>query len=567
MNYEQLSNERKVGQAYGLVPTWMATGGYQLFMSNYLYDAKNPREQFKRIAATAAKHAAGFLGLTQVEWKNKFFHHLWEGNICCSTPVLANMGTNRASPVSCSGSDCDDSIYGIFEKKAEIAVLSKEGFGTSINLSNIRPRGSAISTGGKADGVIKVIEGLINDTDYVKQGTSRRGAVAFWLDIEHGDFWEVAEHVKKHPDGFNLGWVVKDSFLAKLEAGDEEANKRWKRAVLLRMVPGRGYFLFVDKANRRLPETYVKNNLNVKMSNLCTEILLHNDTKENTFTCVLSWLNLSRWNEWKDTDAAFVATVFLDCVVSEFLLRAQNIKGLEKAVNFTRKGRAIGLGVGGFHTYLQQNKIAWGSLECRWWNQEVFKHINEQSLAASKQLAKHFGEPEWCKGTGLRFTHRMAVAPTKSTGLIYGGISEGINPVQACVFTQQTAAGEVHRVIPPLLDIIKRKGLDLKKCTQDVVNGFGSVQRVDWLTDEEKLYLRIGAEVSMDAHIEMTSRRQEYIDQGQSFNLYYAKGVKQSEVARHHRKIALDPNMISAYYAYSSRDVISTSQPECVACQ
>jgi len=576
--YEQLSEARKKGQAEGTVPEWMPTAGYQMFMEKYLYEAENPREQYARIAQTAAKHApnsylphddiaAGSMLLSpDAYWTDKFFEILWKGWMACSTPVLANMGTDRGLPVSCAGSEMDNSIFGFYDNLKEMALLSKHGFGTATDLSPVQPRGSRMRAGGKANGVMPVIEDHIIMSRKVSQGSSRRGAWAAYLNVMHGDFWEVIDYLERHDDDFNIGWIIHDDFIAKLNKGNKEAHKRFHRMMRVKMQTGKGYFFFIDKVNRNRPQMYKDLGLMVKASQLCTEIFLHSDATKYTYTCVLAWMNASKYDEWKNTDAVQVATVFLDCVVSEFLERAHKISGLEKAVASTEAGRAIGLGAGGLHTYMQEHMMTVDSLDAYMFNAEFFKHLNAESLKASQWLAKELGEPEWCKGYGVRFTHRMAVAPTKSTALIYGGISEGRGLDTAMSFTQKTAAGEVDRVNPPLLALIKRKGLNVEKCIKDVVEGYGSVQHVDWLTDEEKLVFRTGFEYDQRVVLRLAIVAQKEIDQGQSINIYIAKGTSEQEIADLH-KFAFEEEMIhSLYYIYSSRAVVS-SKSECVACQ
>lgn len=574
--YEQLSEERKKGQAEGIIPEWMSTNGYSMFKQKYLYQADSPKEQFERIALTAAKYAPSKylpedgdenkLKSYQDYWKEKFFDVLWKGYVACSTPVLANMGTSRGCSVSCAATEIEDSIDGFYRNAHEVAMLTKEGFGTATDLSSVRPRGATISVGGTANGVLPVIQMHIQLQRDVAQGTARRGAWAGCLNIEHGDFWEVVQYLEKHPDDFNLGWIVHDSFIEKLNNSDEEASKRYKRALKVKMMFGKGYFMFIDKVNRKRPKMYVDNNLKVKTSQLCQEILLHCDAKNYTYTCVLAWMNLSKYDDWKNTDAVEVATIFLDCVVSNFIEQASNIPGLSKAVASTIKGRAVGLGAGGYHTYLQEHMIPFESLEAQMWNIEVFRKIDKESLKASKWLALVMGEPDWCKGYGVRSTHRMAVAPTKSTAAIYGGISEGISPDVAMSFTAKTAAGNADRVNPPLLALIKRKGLDVEKCIHDVAIAYGSVQGVEWLTQEEKEVFKTAFEINQKMVLRKAAARQKYIDQGQSLSLYLSKDASEEFISDLHQEAFLNENIMSLYYIYSSRGVVSSSS-ECTSCQ
>lgn len=576
--YEELSIERKKGQEEGTIPEWMSTAGWSMFKQKYLYEADNPREQYMRIAKTAAKYAPKALipGDTNYwehaddpyteYWTENFFDVLWKGWVACSTPVLANMGTNRGCAVSCAGSVIGDSIDGFYSNSREVALLTKEGFGTASDLSGVRKRGSKISNGGTANGVLPVIEMHIQLQRDVTQGTARRGAWAAYLDIEHGDFWEVIQFLEKNPDDFNMGWIISDEYIAKLNKGNKEAHKRFKRALKVKMIFGKGYFFFIDKVNRARPDMYKDLNLMVKASQLCTEIFLHSDATRYTYTCVLMWMNLSKADEWKGTDAVFVARVLLDCIVSLFIEQGSKIPGLEKAVASTVAGRAVGLGAGGFHTYLQEHMIPVESVEAHMWNIQIFKHIKEQAVAASKWLAKELGEPEWCKGYGRRSTHDMAVAPTKSTAGIYGGISEGIGFDVAMSFTGKTAAGNADRVNPPLLALIKRKGLDVEACIKEVAKAYGSVQGVEWLTKEEKEVFKTAFELDQRVVLRLASSRQKFIDQGQSINLYLSKDAKESEIAALHQEAFMDENILSLYYIYSSRGVVSSSS-ECVACQ
>lgn len=562
--YEKLSNERKELQQQGLVPEWYSTAGWQMLKSKYLYGTDRAvRGQFERIAKTAAKHLKGTKYESVAE--QKFFDMLWKGWLSPSTPVLANMGTNRGMPVSCSGTIVEDSIDGFYSNLHEVAMLTKYGFGTASDLSHVRPRGSKISVGGKANGVLPVIKEHIQTMRNVAQGTARRGAWAAYLDIEHGDFEEVANFVLTEPDGCNIGWTIRQSFVDKLEAGDEQAIARFQKAMKVKMVTGKGYFFFVDKANAKRPPMYVDKNMYINNSQLCNEIVLFND-KDHTYTCVLSSLNAAKYDEWKDTDAPYWATIFLDCVASEFIEKAKGVRGLEKAVRFTEKGRALGLGLCGLHTLFMKNMIPFESFEAHMLSQEISAKIWEQAKAASKDMAVELGEPEWCKGYGVRNTHLIAIAPTKSTALLMGGVSEGINPDPAMTFTQMTAAGEVDRVNPVLLELMKKKGVYTKKHIQEIVDANGSVQNVSWLTPEEKQVFKTAFEINQKSIVRMASARSRYIDQWQSLNLFFAADEHPAWIAEVHREAFLDPNILGLYYIYTQAGV-QASKGECEACQ
>lgn len=559
-SYRILSDERKKLQEEGLMPPHWSTGSWQLFKNKYLYQASNPKEQYQRIAATLAVHTPD-----PQEWKEKFFDIMWKGWLSPSTPILANTGTNRGLPVSCAGSYVPDSIDGIYKAKHETAMLTKMGFGTAGYLGDVRARGTPISVGGKSTGVMQVIEGFQSDMEYVAQGTARRGSWAGYLPIDHGDFNEVCTYLEQHPDGNNIGWNISDEFIERLKAGDQEAIKRYGKALKTKMVTGKGYFFFSDKVQRKRPKWYVDQNLDVKASQLCSEIMLHS-SKDYTYTCVLASMNIERFDEWYNTDAVFVATVFLDAVCQEFIQKAKNIPGLEKAVAFTKNSRALGLGQCGLHSYMQKNMIAFESFEAHMLNNKVAKYIQDEAIKASEWLASVWGEPLWMKGYGRANSHLIAVAPTKSTALIMGGVSEGINPDTAMVYTQKSAGGEVDRVNPYLLKLMKEKGVYNKANVEDIRDKMGSVQHVNWLTDEEKLVFRTAFEISQHAIIRMAASRGKFMDQWQSLNLFFAAGEDEAYINEVHKEAFLNEDILALYYVYSMAGV-QASKDECLACQ
>lgn len=558
--YKKLSEERKKLQEEDLIPDWYSTGGWQMFKSKYLYNTNRAvRGQFERIAKTAAKHIPH---LPQAE--DKFFEMLWKGWLSPSTPVLANMGTDRGMPVSCSGTVVEDSVDGFYSNLHEVAILTKYGFGTASDLSNIRARGSSISVGGKASGVVPVIREHVSAMRNIAQGTARRGAWACYLDIEHGDFNEVCDMLLKDPDDLNIGWKLKQSFINRLNNKDEEALNRFQRAMKVKLVTGKGYFFFPDKANAKRPEMYIDKDMFINSPQLCAEIMLFNDF-DHTYTCVLSSMNAAKWEEWKDTDTPYWATIFLDCVASEFIEKAKGINGLEKAVRFTEKGRALGLGLCGLHTLFMQKMISFESFDAHILSQQISSKIWSDAKNASKVLALQLGEPEWCKGYGVRNTHLIAIAPTKSTALLVGGISEGINPDPAMSFTQMTSAGEVDRLNPILLNLMKKKDVYSKKHVQEITDNYGSVQSVSWLTDEEKEVFKTAFEINQKAIIRLASARSKYIDQWQSLNLFFSADEEPKWISEVHEEAFNDPNILALYYIYTQAGV-QASKGECEAC-
>lgn len=390
---------------------------------------------------------------------------------------------------------------------------------------------------------------------------NRRGSTASYLPIDHGDFWELTDKLEAEPDGLNIGWTITDDFVEKLKAGDKEANDRWSRVLYVKMVTGKGYFFKIDEANRKRPQMYKDLGLDVKASNLCSEIMLHS-SETMSFSCILSSMNLSKYDEWKDTEAIFEATVFLDCLCSNFLENSEGMAGLEKVRRFTEKGRAIGLGVLGFSTLLQSKGIPYESLEAGFLNNEIFKKLHDDSLRASQWLAKELGEPEWCKGYGVRHTHRTALAPTKSTSILMGGVSESVFPDPGMVFEQSSAAGGMKRIAPELYKVMVERGVYNKKTLDDIINNLGSVQHVDWLTKDEKWVFKTAFEIDQEVILRYASRRQKYLCQGQSLNFFFAED--EQKISEIHSKALLDPNILSMYYVYSRSGTIVSD--ECVSC-
>lgn len=563
--YRELSEERKRLQTEGLVPEWYSTGGYQMFKEKYEYQTNgmSVKGQFQRIAKTAAKHLTGTKYETEAE--GKFFNLLWKGWLSPSTPVLANMGTSRGMPVSCSGTVVDDSVDGFYSNLREVAILTKYGFGTASDLSHIRPRGASISVGGRASGVMPVIKEHVQAMRSIAQGTARRGAWACYLDIEHGDFHEVVEHILAEPDDLNVGWTIKQSFIDRLNENEPEAVTRFQKAMKVKMVTGKGYFFFVDKANAKRPVMYRDLGLFINNSQLCSEIMLFNDT-EHTYTCVLSSMNAAKADEWMGTAAVFWAILFLDCVASEFIAKAAGIPGLEKAVRFTEKSRALGLGLCGVHTLFMQKMLPFESFDAHMLSQDISAYIWNEYQKATKDIAIELGEPEWCKGYGVRNTHGIAIAPTKSTALLMGGVSEGIGPDPAMSYTQMTSAGEVDRTNPTLLALMKSKGVHTKKHIQEITDAQGSVQKVSWLSPEEKEVFKTAFEINQKAVLRLASARARYIDQWQSLNLFFSADEDPAWIAEVHQEAFVDPNILALYYVYTQAGV-QASKGECEACQ
>lgn len=572
------SKERKDLQKQGLAPEWMTTMGWQLFAEKYLNgDSKNPKDQYQRIAKTLAQYAPEeypefwnsvdyWKGKT---WEDAFFSVLWDGFISASTPLLTNTGTDFGMSVSCSGAYVGNSVYDFYDTRKANALLTKEGFGTSVYLGDIQPRGSVIPNG-QANGAQPVAEMFVDDALKISQGSARRGASAWYYPVDGDDFEELVQYLETETDGNNAGWCLTDSFRDKLISGDKKAVKHWGQMLSCKGNVGSGYQFFVDKANRQAPQMYKDKGKVIKASQLCSEISLFSD-EDNTYTCVLSSENLRYWDK-RPKNLAFVGTVLLDCVAEDFIVKAKNKRGMEKAIKFTQENRALGYGVMAYHTLLLDKGLIWGELQSYFLNKIIFKTIKSEASEATKWLAKVLGEPEMCKGYGVRNTHLLAIAPTKSTALIVGSVSEGINPQVGFVFTQMTPAGEVFRIDPSFLKLVKSKGLYVDEDDQntidflyDIVSRKGSIQHRTEFTEQEKAVFRTAFEINPYDHLKMVSDRQEHICQAQSTNLFLAN-MTGKEISKLYLYAYLDPNILSLYYHYGLRDANIKTNYECESC-
>lgn len=572
--YEQLSHLRKMLQQSGQAPEWYSTASYQLLTNKeYLDKGETPHDMYTRLANRAAE-------LTKAKipekygyptWKDAFFDVLWKGWLSPSTPVLTNMGNDRGHPISCSGTYVGDSIRSFELALTELAQLTQRGYGTSVGLDNIRPRGSAISKGGTANGPWDFAEDVVHKMKKVSQGTSRRGSAGQYINIMAPDIDEFFDQIIADDDGWNLGWNITDDYNELFRRDLKEADRLWNRSLKTKMTKGKGYYAFLDKINRNRPQMYVDRDLHVTQSNLCAEIALFCD-ELHSFSCVLSSMNVAKYDEWKHTYAVQIAIAFLDAVIEDMLIKAKQEEGFERVVAFTEKTRAIGLGVLGLSTYYQQNSWVFGGLESIMFNRQFFKEMMNEALEASRYLAQEVGEPEWLKGYGERFSHLIALPPTKSTAVIQGGISEGIQPVYANVYEQDTAGGTVYRINPVLLKLMKDRGVYRKDVMRRIAESQGSVQGEDWLSAHEKEVFKTAYEQNQETVLLMASHRQQVMGpraQGQSVNLYFPMETTEEEIARIHH-IAFEDEWIHSLYYIHSLNEESTNKVDtsvCPACE
>jgi ribonucleoside-diphosphate reductase alpha chain len=557
-SWETLSAERKALQADGTVPGFMTTAGYAMVKAKYAVGGETVRQRYETIAATAGGLADEMYPRDDGgSWTGHFFEAIWNGWLSPSTPVLANLGTDRGLPVSCEGSYVEDSVWGFYDTLKEAAILSQNGFGTSAYLGDIRPRGARFSDNGKANGVVPVFLNFVEMTNQISQGATRRGSWAGYLPVDHPDFFELADLIFREPANKNVGWIFTQKFIDRMLAGDKDALERYQRVLKIRVVLGKGYIWKVDTVNAAQTESYRVHGLTNRASNLCSEITLFSDA-DHSYTCVLSSLNLSTYDEWADRDIPFVATVFLDAVAESFLRRARTIRGLERAVRYTEKARSLGLGVMGYHDYLQKHRVPFESDKAAAFNTDVFERIHRRADAASRWMAERTEVPQWC--VGRRNSHLVAIAPTMSTAVIVGGTSQGIEPYVANVWNQTTSAGEMPRANRNLVAIMKDRGVHDQAHIDDIVDHAGSVQHVTWLDEHEKDVFRTAYEIDQEVLLDRASDRQVFIDQAQSLNLFFQADATPQHISRVHKKALLDPRIKSLYYL-RSRAGVQASKP------
>jgi ribonucleoside-diphosphate reductase alpha chain len=534
----------------GEAPEWLTEQGLSTLLEGYLLPNETPKGMYKRVSQAAAKN------LRKPQLEDKFFSLIWNNWLCLATPVASNLGTDRALPISCFSEHIEDSVDGIFKGVHELAMLSKNGGGVGVYLGDVRSRGTGIRGNGKSEGIIPWAKNYDTATLSVSQGSTRRGASALWLPVRHGDIEEYLPIRRAHGDinrqclNIHQGVCVDDKFMQDVENGDEYSRKIWTEICRTRLETGEPYLLFIDTVNRTNPECYIKNNLSVKTSNICSEIVLHTDIY-NTFVCCLSSLNLVRWEEWKNTDCVYYAIMFLDAVMSEFIEKAKNIAGFERAVSFAEKSRALGLGVLGWHTLLQELNIPFDSFEGMMLNRDIFSYIQKESIRSSEDLAKEYGEPEWCKSSGRRNSHLNAVAPTATNSVISGNVSPGIEPNPANAFAMKTAKGTFIIYNPTLKKLLIKLGKDNSEVWKDIVNNEGSVQQLDFLNEHQKKVFLTAIEINQFALVRQAAQRQKWIDQSQSLNLFFPANVDPTYFHKVHME-AWKTGVKSLYYCRTS---------------
>ena len=557
-------------------PMWGDTDVYKKTISGgYLFGGESPKDAYMRVATTVAKR------LYKPELADTFFEYIWNGWLCLASPVLSNTGLDRGLPISCFGIDVADSIQDIGQKNLEMMLLAKHGGGVGIGVNMIRPAGAKIPGNGTSDGVVpfcKIYDSTILATN---QGSVRRGAASVNINIEHDDFEEWLEIREPKGDinrqSLNLHQcaVVGDKFMRKLEQGDKEARSRWSKLIRKRKSTGEPYILFRGNTNKANPEAYKDNALKVHMTNICSEITLHTD-ESHSFVCCLSSLNLTKYEEWKNTNIIYDAIWFLDGVLEEFIQKAKYRKGFENSVRSAEKGRALGLGVLGWHTYLQQNGYAFEGLPAQFQTRRIFSQIKIESERASRALAEVYGEPLWCRGTGFRNTHLRAIAPTVSNSKLAGNVSPGIEPWAANVFTEQTAKGTFIRKNPTLVKVLRKYKLNNETIWSQILKDGGSIQGIKELDGIEingtpvKEIFKTFKEINQLELVRQAGIRQQYIDQSVSLNLAFPSEATPKWINKVHME-AWKQGIKTLYYMRTESvlrgDIAERAMSEdCLAC-
>lgn len=553
----------------------------QVFLERgYLSEGEDPTQRIK----TIAQHAEKLLGIKG--FAGKFLDYMGKGWYSLSSPVWANYGKERGLPVACFGSSIEDNIESMLFAQAETGEMSKMGGGTSGYFGHIRGRGSKVRDNGEAPGAVHFMNLFEGVVDVISQGKTRRGRYSPYLPIEHPD---IEEFLEIGTEGFPIqdlthGVTVTDQFMKEMIEGDAEKRKIWAKVIQRRGEIGYPYIMFHDTVNKNAPEVYRDLGKKIYNSNLCSEICLTTN-EEESFVCVLSSINLLHYDEWKDTDAVETLVYFLDSVVTEFCSKLEKLRDdgtkegkraffyMEKAYNFAKAQRALGLGVLGWHSLLQSKDYSFDSKEAAKLNIEIFKLIKEKSYSASSELANMFGEAPMLKGYGRRNVTLNAIAPTTSSAFILGQVSQGIEPIWSNCYVKDIAKIKVTIKNPVLERLLQDLNKDTKEVWDSIKRADGSVQHLDFLTEHQKSVFRTFAEINQSAIINQAAIRQDYIDQSQSLNLLISPEMPIKEI----NQLLIDAwklGVKTLYYQHSmnsaqvfARKKMGINDLECVSCQ
>ncbi len=553
---------------------WLNENSRKFLAAGYLGEGITAEERILNIAKRAEKI------LQMPGYADKFYHYMSQGFYSLASPVWSNFGKERGLPISCFGSHIDDDIGNILYSQSEVGMMSKLGGGTSGYFGKIRHRGAEIKDNGQASGAVHVMRLFESMVDVVSQGSVRRGRFSPYLPIDHPDIMEFLEIGSEGNPIQELthGVTVTNDWMQAMIDGDNEKRTVWAKVLQSRGEMGYPYIFFTDNANNNAADVYKDKKLPIYASNLCTEIMLPSDHNWS-FVCVLSSINVLHYDKWKDTDAVETMIYFLDAVITEFLEKLEKYKNsenrddqqtflfMERAYNFSKENRALGMGVLGWHSLLQSKMLPFDSQEAYDLNSEVFKYIQARSHVASENLAEKFGEPELLKGYGRRNTTLNAIAPTTSSAFILGQVSQGIEPIWSNIYVKDIAKIKTTIKNPFLVKLLEDKGMNTPEVWRAIRDKDGSVQELDFLSENEKEVFKTYSEIDQLTIIYQAANRQNYIDQGQSLNIIIHPDTPTKEVNKIH-VTAWKLGLKSLYYQHSMNAAQKFKQKkECESCE
>ena len=553
---------------------WLNENSRKFLAAGYLGEGITAEERILNIAKRAEKI------LQMPGYADKFYHYMSQGFYSLASPVWSNFGKERGLPISCFGSHIDDDIGNILYSQSEVGMMSKLGGGTSGYFGKIRHRGAEIKDNGQASGAVHVMRLFESMVDVVSQGSVRRGRFSPYLPIDHPDIMEFLEIGSEGNPIQELthGVTVTNDWMQAMIDGDNEKRTVWAKVLQSRGEMGYPYIFFTDNANNNAADVYKDKKLPIYASNLCTEIMLPSDHNWS-FVCVLSSINVLHYDKWKDTDAVETMIYFLDAVITEFLEKLEKYKNsenrddqqtflfMERAYNFSKENRALGMGVLGWHSLLQSKMLPFDSQEAYDLNSEVFKYIQARSHVASENLAEKFGEPELLKGYGRRNTTLNAIAPTTSSAFILGQVSQGIEPIWSNIYVKDIAKIKTTIKNPFLVKLLEDKGMNTPEVWKTIRDKDGSVQELDFLSENEKEVFKTYSEIDQLTIIYQAANRQNYIDQGQSLNIIIHPDTPTKEVNKIH-VTAWKLGLKSLYYQHSMNAAQKFKQKkECESCE
>ena len=504
---------------------WLNDDSRTFLSRGYIDGDKTAEERIRDIAEAAADI------LNNYDFADKFCTYMARGYYSLSSPVWSNFGTTKGLPISCNGVYVEDRMESILGKTAEIGMQTKMGAGTSAYLGSLRSRGSAINTGGTADGPVHFANLLETTVDIIAQGNVRRGSCAVYLDIESPDILEFLDTREEGStiQNLSLGVSIGDDWMQSMIDGDADKRNVWARVLRKRRESGYPYLFFKDTVNNNKPQVLKDKERTIWASNLCSEIALPS-AHDESFVCNLASMNLLTYDEWKLTDAVETMITFLDAVMTEYIRKTRGIQFMESSHNFAARWRALGLGQLGWHSYLQSKGIAFESFDAMLLNAEIAKTIKERSIQASQDLAQKYGEPEGMKGYGLRNLTVAAIAPTTSSSFILGQVSPSIEPLASNYFTKDLAKGKFTYRNPYLKDVLAKHEQDNEETWVSILKRGGSVQHLDFLTQDEKDVFKTFSEISPLIIVQQAAARQKHIDQAQSLNILIHPDVSAKDV-------------------------------------